>query len=193
MTSFHRNDRNPAGISGASIRAHGLPGSPTLSDFLCLSSDFPEVSQAVDQFESSDEDQELQEDDYYTGSDSMSMDSSDSMSMDGPECTGMLVKWKPGSIWDSYPYQQHGVGKLPWEPIGFENDDWLRLHSRKCSLYLKPSELQSDTCQICQNIPNTRDFKQFMDHGSDSVSHTSWKYLNYKQIHELLAKATAEN
>ena len=63
------------------------------------------MSQAVDQFESSDEGQQLEEDDYYTGS--------DSMSIDGPECTGMLVKWKPGSIWDSYPYQQHGARKLP--------------------------------------------------------------------------------
>jgi hypothetical protein len=37
----------PGNATSSTHFVHGLPGSPTLSDFLCLSSDFPEVSQAV--------------------------------------------------------------------------------------------------------------------------------------------------
>ena len=28
-------------------------------------------------------------------------------------CQGSLIQWQPGSVWMSYPYQQHGVQTLP--------------------------------------------------------------------------------
>ena len=41
------------------------------------------------------------------------------------ECTGVLVKWTAGSVWDTYPYHQHGIRNHPWEPIGFEGNNTL--------------------------------------------------------------------
>lgn len=29
------------------------------------------------------------------------------------ECTGVLVHWTPGSVWDTYPYHQHSIRTLP--------------------------------------------------------------------------------
>jgi len=53
------------------------------------------------------------------------------------ECTGVLVHWTAGSVWDSYPYMQHSIRSLPWEPIGFDgNNKWLHLHSKHCSIIL---------------------------------------------------------
>jgi len=64
-------------------------------------------------------------------------------------CTGVLVKWQPGSVWDTYPYQQHEVQKLPWEPIGFENKEWLRLRSIKCAIYLNSCSETEQNTHVC--------------------------------------------
>ena len=87
-------------------------------------------------------------------SDSSSGDILDSIDPSGG-CTGVLVKWQPGSVWDTYPYQQHEVQKLPWEPIDFENKEWLRLQSIKCAVYLNScSETEQNThvCTACSRI-----------------------------------------
>lgn len=66
--------------------------------------------------------------------------SSPSLDIDSPQvCTGVLIEWTAGSVWDTYPYHQHGIRNHPWEPIGFEgNDSCLRsgLHSKDCCIVL---------------------------------------------------------
>ena len=41
-------------------------------------------------------------------------------SMEVERCAGALVHWEPGSVWNSYPYQQHEAQALPWEPVGLK-------------------------------------------------------------------------
>ena len=47
------------------------------------------------------------DDELHEHSDGESLDSHPDNSAN--ECTGILVKWRPGSVWDTYPYQQHEV------------------------------------------------------------------------------------
>jgi len=80
------------------------------------------------------------------------------------ECTGVLVEWTAGSVWDTYPYHQHGVRNHPWEPIGFEGNDNWRLCCRKCAA-----------------IPSSSAFRKFVGRATDAAEHTPYLYLTKRR------------
>jgi hypothetical protein len=108
-------------------------------------------------------------------------------------CPGSLIQWQPGSVWISYPYQQHDVQTLPWEPIGFGDDNQLRLRSAKCKLTLETfKERKEQTCSQCRGIETSAAFAKFVQRAISPAKHTPWVYLSHTHVHELLVKATAE-
>ncbi len=108
-------------------------------------------------------------------------------------CDGVLVHWTPGSVWNTYPYQQHKNTNLSWEPIGFDeqNKENLYLHSKHCtgvpSSFLEISER---VCSNCRGIPYLAEFQKFINHAVVTSEHTLWEYLNQKQLQSLLVNTT---
>lgn len=98
------------------------------------------------------------------------------------ECTGVLVQWMAGSVWDTYLYHQHRVRNHPWEPTGFEgNDNWLRLRSKDCCIVLwhQPSLLSKMCCNL---------------HSGNSCYKCcgAHSYMTQRQLHSLLLKVTSK-
>ena len=109
------------------------------------------------------------------------------------ECTGVLVHWTAGSVWDSYPYMQHSVRSLSWEPIGFNsNNKWLRLQSKQCSIILSGDELNSRCCRKCTAIPHSSEYRTFLNRATDAPDNTPYSFLTPKQIHAMLLKVTCK-
>ena len=107
------------------------------------------------------------------------------------ECTGVLVHWTAGSVWDSYPYMQHVVRALPWEPIGFDgNNKWHRLRSKECSIVLSTDVLNSLCCRKCAAIPHSSEYTAFLNCATNAPDNTPYSYLTPKQTHALLLKVT---
>ena len=120
------------------------------------------------------------------GSDSGLADDNDNIPDD--VCTGQLVQWLAGSVWDTYAYQQHDEDVIGWTPIGYENGNWIRLQSKSCNIFLESlDELNRRSCSECFNLLNSKALLEFMDRaGKDSVTHMPWKYLNTKQLKNML-------
>ncbi|KAI0043508.1 hypothetical protein FA95DRAFT_1681862, partial [Auriscalpium vulgare] len=105
----------------------------------------------------------------------------------GTECTGVLVEWTAGSVWDSYPFQQHMERKYPWEPIGFENSQWLRLRACSCSLWASEVDL---CCDECRRIPDSPVYRKFIARATSAKDNTPWAYLSHRQLMTLLVRNT---
>ena len=103
-------------------------------------------------------------------------------------CTGQLVEWLAGSVWDTYAYQQHDDSVIAWTPIGYEDGNWIRLQSKSCNIFLhSPDELNRRSCSECFNLLNSKALLEFMDRaGKDTVAHMPWKYLNTRQLKNML-------
>jgi hypothetical protein len=103
-------------------------------------------------------------------------------------CTGQLVEWLAGSVWDTYAYQQHNGNVIGWTPIGYEDGNWIRLQSKYCSIFLQsPDELNRRSCEECFNLLNSKALLEFMDcAGKDTIPHMPWKYLNTRQLKNML-------
>ncbi|KAI1781848.1 hypothetical protein LXA43DRAFT_958147 [Ganoderma leucocontextum] len=95
------------------------------------------------------------------------------------ECAGIRVHWTAGSVWDTYPYHAHEHQTYPWEPIGIENREWLRLRSTECMQHVTPPEL---ICEPCRKIPQSAKFKTFLSRATDAPEETAWLLLSQKQL-----------
>ena len=89
-------------------------------------------------------------------------------------CTGQLVFWKPGSIWDNYAYEQHADSTLGWKPIGIENSEWIRVQSTECTTYLTtPEEANHRACIKCQKVTQLPSFRKCVDRATGNApAHT---------------------
>ena len=104
-----------------------------------------------------------------------------------PECLGVLVLWQAGSVWDTYPYHQHGIREYPWEPIGFDgNEKWIRLRSRECVGVSLSSENFETSCQKCRTIPASAAFVKFQNRAMHAEEHTPYAYLSQRQLQAVL-------
>jgi hypothetical protein len=103
-------------------------------------------------------------------------------------CTGQLVKWEAGSIWDTYAYPQHDDDAIGWMPIGYEGGNYIRLQSKSCDIFLHSDiELNRRTCNSCFKLLNSRQLVDFMERSKkDTVPHAPWKYLNARQLKNMV-------
>lgn len=103
------------------------------------------------------------------------------------DCNGVPVEWTPGSVWDTYPFHQHGIRDHPWAPIAFEgNENWLRLRSNQCSIVFSGSETNAPCCAQCAAIPGSPAFKKFITRATHVQDHTPYAYLSHRQLLKLL-------
>lgn len=110
------------------------------------------------------------------------------------QCPGVVVDWTPGSVWNTYPFQQHDLSrvKLPWEIIGWEMNGQLRLRSAHCQAP-KFAPVQH-TCPTCAFIPYSSRYRQFMQSNADDAKpHTTLEYLNYRQLLAVTRSALEKN
>jgi hypothetical protein len=106
------------------------------------------------------------------------------------ECKGVKVHWTPGSVWSTYPYCQHEYFELPWEPIAFENKEWLCLRSRDCTKF---STGPNVPCRSCMTIPTSEKYTQFVSRAVEAPGHTPWKFLSHSQLESLAQNLLAKN
>ena len=112
--------------------------------------------------------------------------------MDENFCTGQLVEWVPGSIWETYAYGQHKDGEgVNWTPVGFDGDGWIRLRSNDCAIILlEPQEINVQACMQCQGLLNSPKLLRFMEHAKGpALPHTAYKYLTLLQMCQALYEA----
>ncbi|KAH9856503.1 hypothetical protein C2E23DRAFT_771814, partial [Lenzites betulinus] len=105
------------------------------------------------------------------------------------ECRGVLVEWTPGSVWNTYPYHRHVSGsyKLPWEPIGLENDRWLRIRAEDC-VGLVAGNDSAQACIVCVALPASSRFKAVMNRAISAAEHTPWIGLTHQQLDVVVRK-----
>ena len=110
-------------------------------------------------------------------------------------CTGQLVFWKPGSIWDNYAYEQHADNTLGWRPIGIENAEWIRVQSTECTTYLRtPEEVNQRACIKCQKVTQLASFRKCVDRATGNApAHTPYKYLTAYQMRRILVTTKKQN
>ena len=164
-SAFHRRDPVPNQSSGINF-SDPLPGSsPPI-----YSSDLDSNSSGVESL------------DYYQCENSS-------------YCTGQLVFWKPGSIWDNYAYEQHADDTLGWKPIGIENAEWIRVQSTECTTYLKtPDEVNRRACIKCQKVTQLASFRKCVDRATGNApAHMPYKYLTAYQMRHLLVTTRKQN
>ncbi|KAJ7023838.1 hypothetical protein C8F04DRAFT_969797 [Mycena alexandri] len=76
-------------------------------------------------------------------------------------------KWTPGSHWMTYPYLQHGVGTVGWEPISFGVDNTMQFRSDGCHNKIPPSS--TAPCTPCAALPSSSKFTKFMDRATEMM------------------------
>jgi hypothetical protein len=106
-------------------------------------------------------------------------------------CTGQLIKWEAGSIWDSYAYPHHDDDKIGWMPIGYEGGNYIRLQSKSCHVFLHTDvELNRRTCDSCFDLLNSKQLVDFMDRSNKlTVPNSPWKYLNARQLKNMVIES----
>jgi hypothetical protein len=107
----------------------------------------------------------------------------------GQPCDGQWVEWYPGSIWNTYAYQQHKHKAIPWTLIRIK-DGRVRLQSKACAKYLEAEgdpETGETVCQSCRALLVLLKLKRFVERATtNALPRTPWKYLNFLQTRELL-------
>ena len=102
-------------------------------------------------------------------------------------CPGLAILWTPGSIWETYPYHQHEIWAVGWQPVSFgdeENEIFLR--SDRCyGIILDTDEPPCRECWLIEYSPN---FCEVMERAKDAKDHTPWDLLTIQQTRALLQK-----
>lgn len=99
-------------------------------------------------------------------------------------CPGVSIKWTPGSHWMTYPYLQHGVRTVGWEPIAFGTDNKVQFRADSCRQNVLVTS--NAPCIACQVLPSSSRFQQFVDRVAEFVPHTPWQYLTADQQLKLM-------
>ncbi|KAF8153087.1 hypothetical protein B0H34DRAFT_677283 [Crassisporium funariophilum] len=91
--------------------------------------------------------------DSESGSESLAHESATEHGDWANSCTGQLIQWLPGSVWDLYAYHRHTDNSLPWTLISVEDPDWIRIPAKRCN-FLLHTELEQNrrACVPCQKL-----------------------------------------
>jgi hypothetical protein len=93
------------------------------------------------------------------------------------ECPGIFVDWTPGDIWGSYPYHQHKVRVVGWQPVGFDSDsNKIQPRSDKCE---EKIESYDELCPKIFVIPWSLEFKHFMERAHWDMAGIVWNKSAY--------------
>jgi hypothetical protein len=107
-------------------------------------------------------------------------------------CPGISIQWTPGSHWMTYPYLQHGVYDVGWEPISFGEDNTIQFRAENCHGHI-PSR-SNEVCISCCVLPSSSKFQSFMTQATEALPSMPWEYLTAEQQLKLMKKmAKASN
>jgi hypothetical protein len=109
-------------------------------------------------------------------------------------CTGQWLRWEAGSVFGTYPYQQHTNEGLPWLPIGFK-EDWILLRALACTELLESTrELERSTCDACHELLNSQHLSRVVGRATEGAApRTPWHYLSAVQLQQLLVISREKN
>ena len=98
-------------------------------------------------------------------------------------CTGQWLRWEAGSVFGTYPYQQHTNEGLPWIPIGFKKD-WILLCALACTEILESTQEQDrSTCDACYELLNSQHLSRVISCTTEGAAlRTLWHYLSAAQL-----------
>ncbi|KAJ7279506.1 hypothetical protein C8J57DRAFT_1175396 [Mycena rebaudengoi] len=99
-------------------------------------------------------------------------------------CPGVSIQWTPGSHWMTYPYLQHGVRDVGWEPISFGQDNTIQFRAETCHGHI--SSGSHEACIPCRVLPSSSKFQMFMMRATEALPSTPWEYLNAEQQLKLM-------
>ncbi|KDQ49985.1 hypothetical protein JAAARDRAFT_200329 [Jaapia argillacea MUCL 33604] len=134
---------------------------------------------------------QLQEENVRVGSSGVvSRDEEDLYAAMIRQCTDISVEWRPGSLWDLYPFQNHAYSTYGWEPVSIKNDHWIRLRSIKCLRQISTSGTKS--CLCCAVIPSTVAFRTVVQRAEEALAHTVYKYLSSRQLLVVLRRVAEQ-
>ncbi|KAJ7243487.1 hypothetical protein C8J57DRAFT_1556735 [Mycena rebaudengoi] len=97
------------------------------------------------------------------------------------DCPGVSIPWTPGSHWMTYPYLQHGVHSVGWEPISFGEGNTIQFHAGDCG-----GHIPTGPCISCCLLPSSSKFRKFMARAAEALPHTPWEYLSAEQQLKLM-------
>lgn len=127
------------------------------------------------------------------GEDSSEEEGSDSEGVTvGADCNGVLLDWPAGSVFTTYPWQEHTYRNLPWNPIRFD-DNQLWIRERGC---LGVMEEGQTACLKCKDVLHSRDLLQMklLAQADNPPPNTQYKRMNHVQkVSKLEEKNTEIN
>ncbi|KAJ7875744.1 hypothetical protein B0H14DRAFT_2568597 [Mycena olivaceomarginata] len=101
-------------------------------------------------------------------------------------CPGIGIEWTPGSHWMAYPFLQHGVRALAWEPVGFAPGNVIFFRSENC----QGQTNRGDPCYKCQLLPGSLEYQHFVSQAKEHLPRTPWAYLTAQQQLAEMARMT---
>ena len=96
-------------------------------------------------------------------------------------CIGVIVQWKPGTIWETYPFPSHSFVHHPWHILEVYPPGHVRLRSANCTLTVSTGGFKS-TCHNCLPIPQSEAFQTIQKRAEGVLPHTPHHLLSFKQL-----------
>ena len=114
---------------------------------------------------------------------------SPAVSPDSPEsnlapsvlCSGVSVRWNPGTIWETYPFPSHSFVKHPWDIIKFCPPSHLQLRSKGCTGFTSAGGY-GNICHQCLWIPQCDAYKTIEKRAQEAPPHTPYHLLVFRQL-----------
>lgn len=83
-------------------------------------------------------------------------------------------------MWATYPYQLHDAHSIGWEPVSFEKDkNKIYICAERCQ---GRSFIKGGPCGVCEHLPESPKFLEFVQRATESSEYTNWEYLNAVQL-----------
>ena len=102
-------------------------------------------------------------------------------------CVGVVVQWRPGTIWETYPFPSHSFVRHPWHILEVLPPEHLRLRSADCTSTVSAGGFGS-VCHNCLRIPQCEEFQTIQKRAEGALPHTPHHYLTFKQLSHIPKK-----
>ena len=96
-------------------------------------------------------------------------------------CIGITVQWRPGTVWETYPFPSHSFVRHPWHILEVCPPEHLRLRSADCTSTVSLGSFES-TCHNCLRIPQSEAFQTIQNRAEGALPHTPYHLLSFEQL-----------
>ena len=96
-------------------------------------------------------------------------------------CSGVLVQWTPGTIWETYPFPSHSFVNHPWDIIEFRPPSHIFLRSKDCT-GIVDAGTRGVVCHECLWIPQCDAYKTIEKCARSAPPHTPHHLLAFHQL-----------